>query len=268
MDGRLRVLIVEGLPEQAEIVAHELARAGFVLVSSIASDLAGCRSAIERGVDLVVADCDTVDFAALMALVGERVDPPPVLALSTDDGEEVESACLRRGARAFLHKLRLDRIGDLVRGLVGVRTRPCAWPDGGGLVDFRSFAESAADLVAELAADGRILCASPSAERALGYAVEDLLGRGAFEFLHPDDLPGALARLRKAFETGRASRGSHRVRRRDGSWCWLESSANPCRSREGERRVVVIARDLCPPGPPHEVARPPQSRPRSRSSRW
>ena len=41
----LRLLVVEDLPEQAEIVAHELTNAGFVLTWSIASDLDGCRSA-------------------------------------------------------------------------------------------------------------------------------------------------------------------------------------------------------------------------------
>jgi PAS domain S-box-containing protein len=259
LGGRLCVLIVEDLPEQAEIVAHELARAGFALAWSIASDLPGCRSALERGVDLVVADCDTaaVDFAALMALVGEQGDPPPVVGLSTDHDEGIASECLRGGASAFLHKLRLDQIGDLVRGLMEDRPRTatvCSDP-----VDFRSFAENASDLVAELSSDGRVFYLSPSAEAELGYVAEELSGRGVFEFLHPDDLAGALELLRKAGVAGSASRGVHRVRRRDGSWVWLESTANPCLTTEGERRVVVIAREIVgsrsdhPPEPDHQV---------------
>ena len=58
----LRVLIVEDLPEQAEIVAHELIHAGFDLACSIASDPAGCRLVLGEGVDVVVADCDTVEI--------------------------------------------------------------------------------------------------------------------------------------------------------------------------------------------------------------
>jgi CheY-like chemotaxis protein len=34
------------------------------------------------------------------------------------------------------------------------------------------------------------------------------------------------------------------VRRRDGSWHWLESTGNPFRTTDGERRVVVISREV------------------------
>jgi PAS domain S-box-containing protein len=242
----LRVLIVEDLPEQAELVAHELTNAGFVLASSIASDLAGCRRAIEGGLDLVVADCNAVevDLPGLMALLGEFGEPPPVVCVSTDDSEEVSRGCLRSGASAFLHKFRLDELGELVRGLIeGRDPRPTA-AGGSALVDPRSFAESACDFIAEVSSDGRLLYVNPSIEESLGYTMDELMGRRAFEFVHPDDLPGTLEWLREAIETGSASRGAHRVRRRDGSWRWLESTANPYSTAEGERRVIAISRDV------------------------
>ena len=253
----LRVLIVEDLPEQAEIVAHQLTNAGFALAWSIASDLAACRSAIEGGVDVVVADCDRVevDLPALMALLRELRDPPPLVSLSTDDGEEIARESLRAGASAFLHKFQLDEIGDLVRGLIEIRSPSRAVASTSGSVDARSFAESSCDLIVELASDGRLLYVNPSVERELGYAADELTGRLAFEFLHPDDLPGALGFLRNAMETGSASRGVHRARRRDGSWCWLESSGNPYRTPGGERRVFAICREVTErlPGPQAEV---------------
>ena len=242
----LRVLIVEDLPEQAEIVAHVLTNAGFALAWSIASDLAACRSAIEGGIDVVVADCDEVevDLPDLMALVRELPDPPPVVSLSTDDDPEVARECLRRGASAFLHKFQLDEIGDLVRILMEARSPHRAAPSISGLVDARSFAENACDLIVELASDGRLLYVNPSVEESLGYAADELTGRRAFEFLHPDELPATLEFLRSAIETGSAGRGVHRVRRCDGSWCWLESTGNPYRTRGGERRIVAISREV------------------------
>jgi PAS domain S-box-containing protein len=242
----LRLLIVEDLPEQAELVAHELTNAGFALAWSIASDLAACRSAIESGVDVVVADCDrvAVDLPALMALVREASDPPSVVSLSTDDGEEVARQCLRAGASAFLHKFQLGEIGDLVRSLMQARSPRRAAEGMGELGDGRSFAEIACDLIVELASDARLLYANPSVERELGYAVAELTGRRAFELLHPGDLPGALEFLRSAMETGSGGRGVHRVRRRDGSWCWLESTGSPYCTPEGEGRLVVISREI------------------------
>jgi PAS domain S-box-containing protein len=242
----LRVLIVEDLPEQAELVAHELTNAGFLLGWSMASDLQGCRSAVEEGVDLVVADCNTVhiDLPALMALLGELRDPPPVVSLSTDDSEEVARECLRGGASAFLHKFRLDEIGALVRGLLETGGPHRAAAVRSGLTPLHSFAENACDPLAELSSDGRLLYINPSAEAFLGYAAKQLAGRRVFEFVHPDHLPRALESLREAIETGSAGRGTHRVRRGDGSWRWLESTGTPYRTAAGERRLIVISRDV------------------------
>jgi len=247
----LRVLIVDDLPEQAELVAHELTNAGFSLAWSIASDLAACRSAIQSGVDVVVADCDEMDveLPALIALVRELRDPPPVVSLSTDDDPGVAGECLRTGASAFLHKFQLHRIGALVRSLTEAGSPHRTALGIGGLVEARSFAENACDLIVELASDGRLLYVNPSVETSLGYASQELTGRRAFEFLHPDDLPGTLEFLRNAVETGAAGRGVQRVRRCDGSWCWLESTGNPYRSASGERRIVAIAREIIGPFP-------------------
>lgn len=263
----LRVLIVEDLLEQAEIVAHELINAGFVLACSIASDPAGCRSVLEDGVDVVMADCNTaeIDFTALMELVGERSDPPPVVSLSTDDSEEVARECLQRGATAFLHKFRLHEVGELVRGLLETRGPTGTAASRSSRVDPRSFAENARDLVAEISSDGRLLYVNPRVEAILGFKAAELTGRRVYELVHPDDLPATLEFLQKARETGSASRGVHRVRHRDGTWCWLESIASPHCTENGERRIFSIARDITgplpetPPGVRRETTAEPAS---------
>ncbi len=247
----LRVLIVEDRPEQAEIVAHELIRAGFDLACSIASDPAGCRTALEDGVDVVVADCETVeiDAPALMALIGERSDPPPVVSLSTDDSEETARACLRQGAAAFLHKFRLDEIGELVRSLLETRGPPGGAASRSRRVGLEGFAEKARDLVAEVSSDGRLLDVHPSVEAKLGFTATELTGRRVFELVHPDDLPVTLEFLQKARETGSAGRITHRVRHRDGTWRWLESIATPRSAADGERPIVCVAREITGPLP-------------------
>src|SRR5207249_12184296 len=61
---------------------------------------------------------------------------------------------------------------------------------------FRALIEHGADVVALVAPDGTLLFASHSIERLLGYAPAELVGRPAFERVHPDDLLRIDAALR------------------------------------------------------------------------
>jgi PAS domain S-box-containing protein len=53
---------------------------------------------------------------------------------------------------------------------------------------FRALAQHASDIVTLLEADGIIRYQSPSVERILGYQPEEMLGKNAFDYVHPEDL--------------------------------------------------------------------------------
>lgn len=52
---------------------------------------------------------------------------------------------------------------------------------------FQAFIEQSTDVISVLAPDGSYQYLSPSAERILGYEVDELIGKVAFEFVHPAD---------------------------------------------------------------------------------
>ena len=53
---------------------------------------------------------------------------------------------------------------------------------------FRSLIENALDAVEIIDKNGIIVYSSPSIERVMGYTPEEVLGKRAVEFVHPDDL--------------------------------------------------------------------------------
>lgn len=55
----------------------------------------------------------------------------------------------------------------------------------------RALIEYTFDLILLLDRVGKVLYASPSAKRLLGYDPDAVTGRSVFEFLHPDDLERA-----------------------------------------------------------------------------
>ncbi len=93
---------------------------------------------------------------------------------------------------------------------------------------YRLLAENSRDVTACCRPDGTFTFLTAAIRTLLGYDVDELIGRKAYEFIHPDDR----ARVRKAFAKhmrrgGNASplRYEYRAIARDGREVWLE--ANP-----------------------------------------
>jgi PAS domain S-box-containing protein len=110
---------------------------------------------------------------------------------------------------------------------------------------FRSLTENASDIVTILGDDGIIRYTSPSVQRLLGYRTSDLLGRNAFEFIHPDDLAPVLEALANAIERpGTTQTAEFRFRHMDGTWRVLESIGQAKRDQANAYSVIVNSRDV------------------------
>jgi diguanylate cyclase (GGDEF)-like protein/PAS domain S-box-containing protein len=87
---------------------------------------------------------------------------------------------------------------------------------------------------------------SPAAERVLGWRPEEMVGRSAHEFIHPDDRQ-LVVDANAALLVGGQSSSTYRFRRPDGSWLWVDGHA---RLRTGDaadggapKDYVVVLRD-------------------------
>jgi PAS domain S-box-containing protein len=110
---------------------------------------------------------------------------------------------------------------------------------------FRSLIEHASDLIAALDAEGLIRFQSPSIERVLGYLPEELLGRNAFEFIHPEDLPQVRSALQRAvFDPSATVSVEYRFRHRDGRWRLLQSTGRALPADGDECLMVLNSRDI------------------------
>ncbi len=110
---------------------------------------------------------------------------------------------------------------------------------------YRALIENALDLIALLTEDGRIRYASLAYQRVLGYAPEELLGKSAFDFVHPDDLP----HVREAVAHGIASPGvpqsvTYRFRHAEGAWRILEARGVNFLHDPVIAGIVVNSRDV------------------------
>ena len=110
---------------------------------------------------------------------------------------------------------------------------------------FRLITENAADMIAVVDAQGKRLYNSPSYQKVLGYTSEELRSSSPFEQIHPDDRAEVEQAAQEALRAGLGRRIEYRMRHKDGSWRYLESTASAILSAEGKvEQFVIVNRDI------------------------
>ncbi len=112
---------------------------------------------------------------------------------------------------------------------------------------FRLMAENMRDLVCLHGPDGTYRWLSPSVERLLGYAPDELVGTSPYALIHPDDLnedtDSRAATLPKRIVEGDLLR-TYRMRCKDGSYIWFETDAEPVVVDEVVVEIQSVSRDV------------------------
>ncbi len=111
---------------------------------------------------------------------------------------------------------------------------------------FRSVIENVSDVVTLMDADGTIRFESPSVERVFGYGREELVGRNAFDLLHPDDLARVSQDLARLVQDPGATSPviELRARHKDGSWRTFEVVGKCLAAPSGPPSIVMSFRDI------------------------
>jgi PAS domain S-box-containing protein len=81
--------------------------------------------------------------------------------------------------------------------------------------------ELSEDLLVVVALDGALERVSPSWARVLGHPTWALTTQSYFDLVHPDDLDLVNARIHDLRVTGMPMRYENRLKRSDGTWCWI-----------------------------------------------
>jgi PAS domain S-box-containing protein len=110
---------------------------------------------------------------------------------------------------------------------------------------FRALVQYSSDVITVLGPDGTVQYNTPAVRPVLGYDPAELVGRLAFDFVHPDDV----AHVAELFSDALAHPGvavpvTFRFRHRDGHWVPLESIGSSHLDDPNIRGVVVNSRDI------------------------
>jgi two-component system sensor histidine kinase UhpB len=252
MKTTIRVLIIEDRGPDTELMLRELRQAGLKFDWKWASNREEYLELLEWKPDLILADYNLPQFDAITALtlLQERSEEIPFIIVSGTIGEDTAVEAMKQGAADYVIKDRMARLGQAAtRALEQQRLREERKQAQRQLRDneqrFRALIEESSDMVALIDSSGRLLYASPSIERILGYGTGELIGSDGFDLVHTGDRESLQNGLLELTGTprGRLS-AQYRVKHKDGSWRWLESVATNLLDEPAVQAVVINSRDI------------------------
>ena len=251
MSKPLRLLIVEGSPDDALLVLRELRRAGFDPVHERVETLGGLSAALSGASwDLIISDYGTQSFEAL-ELVRHSDSDVPFIVVSGSVGEEAAVEAMKAGAQDYVMKGSLARLGSAVaRELQEAESRRRYREAEEALraseERFRATFEQAAVGMAHVGLNGEWLRVNRRLREILGYPEGELLGMSFRDVTHPADYDADLEQSR-ALAAGEIETYSMEKRyvRKDGSIVWVELTVSLARGSgtatgEPEYFVTVV----------------------------
>ena len=249
---RVRILLVEDRVSDAELVLHELRRAGLDPEWTRVDDESAFRASLGPSIDLVLADFNLPQFDAMRALAILKetgLDIPFIIVSgSIGDGAAVDS--MKGGAQDYIFKDNLSRLAAAVnRELEAAERRKAgARATEESAAHLRAVIRSSLDAVVSMDAGGHIIGWNPHAESLFGWTAREAIGRLLSDTIIP---PAA----RTAHAEGLANylaTGQHRVlnRRievtavyRDGREFPVEISITPV-TADGQPSFSAFIRDI------------------------
>jgi PAS domain S-box-containing protein len=236
----LNVLIVEDRPADAALMVHELRRAGFDPVWRRVETEEDYLAHLQPGLDVILADYTLPQFDALRALqlLQERGRDTPFLIVSATIGEERAVSAMKQGADDYLLKDRLARLGPAVaRALHEVAERRARQQAEMALrvseARFRTLAEAAPVLLWMAGKDMGCTFFNQRWLEFTGRTMEQELGYGWVDNVHPDDAEACLEVYTTACVSRQPFEMEYRVRRADGVYRWMLDRGVPLVTPEG-----------------------------------
>lgn len=174
----------------------------------------------------------------------------PLLVLATEAQDDVladwRQGAVMRSAVVLALTLVIGIIGFyLVRQLVQRQRLAAAL--AAKEADFRLLAEESSDLVMRIGLDERILYASPSSARVLGWGPAQLVGTPALAGVNPEDLP-RVEQAVASLKNGEVEEAKiiYRTRHREKTEIWIETALRVTRKPDtgAVDGVVAISRDM------------------------
>jgi PAS domain S-box-containing protein len=136
-------------------------------------------------------------------------------------------------------------IASLLMGIVRTEQLQITKELGRSEQRFRALVANSLEEVSLVSADGTLIFESPTTRGSLGYPPGSFVDHSIFELFHPDDRAAAVQMLEEVIhQPGVHREALFRLRRMDGTWCWMEGVVNNLLDEPAVQAIVINYRDI------------------------
>lgn len=245
MKNEIKILLIEDVPHDAELIEHELKKLGFQYVCKrVETEKEFLISLQEFFPDIILSDYDLHSWNGLRVLELAQIHCPntPVLIVTGSVNENTVIECLKSGASDYITKEHLIRLVPAIKVTMEKKGKYDLLQEKEEILTI--ITENITDLIAILDLNGKRIYNSSSYEKLFGK-LEDLQGTDSFTEIHPDDREKIRKIFRETIETGSGMSSEYRFVLKDGSIRHIESQGNLIRDSHGNpSKVLVVARNV------------------------
>jgi PAS domain S-box-containing protein len=106
---------------------------------------------------------------------------------------------------------------------------------------YRFLADNSTDMIWRNTPAGTYVYVSPACRQLLGFEPEEMVGRSAYEFFHPEDWPAVINAHSFVLDASATATLTHRLRRKDGTYSWFESTIRTVRDPQTTAIIEIQA---------------------------
>lgn len=244
--GKLRVLIVEDNPDDADLMLMNLSHEGYSVDWRRVENEPDFVKALEIPCDLILSDWNLPQFSGLRALqiLKERGLAVPFILVSGGIGEETAVAVMRQGAADYLKKDRMDRLGQAVKNALEQKRLQEEYQKANlalaaSEAELRALFASMRDVVMVIDREGVHCRIAPTQPHLLVRPAEELLGKRLLDVFSTDQAAKFLSVIHKVLDTQQTQLIEYELLIQNRPH-WFETSVSPM----SEQTVIWVARDI------------------------
>ncbi len=242
MKTDLKILIVEDNPCDIELILYAIKTAGFRFIHEVVMTGISYKKAIrEFKPDIILSDYSMPKFNGMKALLIKQDLAPliPFILVTGAMNEEIAVEVMKAGADDYIIKEHLKRLAPAIsHALEQKKLNRYKIQAEAALKEsethFRTLANSGQALIWIAGVDRKVVYFNQPWFNFTGRPLDQELGDGWTNGVHPDDLKQCIATYKEKFDVREKFSMEYRIRHADGNFRWVQDDGTPRYNSNGE----------------------------------